>query len=90
MPWSAPTDPAELWPIRDGTHALGFSPRDLWDRLRVAKALGQLPGVAEALRKGQVSWSKGREIIRVAIPETQREWIERAGSAPADRRPPLS
>ena len=27
-----------------GTHALGLSPRDVWDRLRVARALRQLPG----------------------------------------------
>lgn len=62
-----------------GTHALGLSPRDVWDRLRVARALRQLPAVAAALRGGQLSWSKVREIIRVATPETAQEWLERAG-----------
>jgi len=62
-----------------GTHALGLSPRDVWDRLRVARALRQLPGVAAALRRGRLSWSKLREVIRVATPETEREWLERAG-----------
>ena len=61
-----------------GTHALGLSPRDVWDRLRVARALRQLPGVAAALRRGRLSWSKLREVIRVATPETEGEWLERA------------
>ena len=62
-----------------GTHALGLSPRDVWDRLRVARALRQLPEVAAALRRGRLSWSKLREIIRVATPETEGEWLEQAG-----------
>ena len=62
-----------------GTHALGLSPRDVWDRLRVARALRQLPAVAAALRRGRLSWSKLREVIRVATPETEGQWLERAG-----------
>ncbi len=62
-----------------GTQALGLSPRDVWDRLRVARALRDLPGVAAALREGRLSWSKVREVIRVATPATEQEWIARAG-----------
>ena len=61
-----------------GTHALGLSSRDVWDRLRVARALRELPGTAAALGRGQLSWSKVREIIRVATSATERGWIERA------------
>jgi len=71
-----------------GTHALGLSPRDVWDRLRVARALRQLPGVGAALRRGWLSWSKLREVIRVATPETEGEWLERSshvGSRPEPR-----
>jgi hypothetical protein len=62
-----------------GTQALGLNPSDVWDRLRVARALRDLPAVAAALREGRVSWSKVREIIRVATPATEQEWIARAG-----------
>jgi hypothetical protein len=61
-----------------GTHALGLSPRDVWDRLRVARALRELPAVAAALREGRLSWSKVREVIRVATPATEQDWITRA------------
>jgi hypothetical protein len=62
-----------------GTQALGLSPRDVWDRLRVARALRELPAVARALRAGRISWSKVRELVRVATPETEAAWLERAG-----------
>jgi hypothetical protein len=62
-----------------GTQALGLSSRDVWDRLRVARALRHLPGVAAALRRGRLSWSKVREIIRAATPATEQAWIARAG-----------
>jgi hypothetical protein len=58
--------------------ALGLSPRDVWDRLRVARALRELPEVAEALRRGRLSWSKAREIIRVATAATEQTWLARA------------
>ena len=61
-----------------GTHVLGLSPRDVWDHLRVARALRQLPETAAALRRGRLSWSKLREVIRVATRETEGEWLERA------------
>jgi hypothetical protein len=62
-----------------GTQALGLNPRDVWDRLRVARALRDLPATAAALRAGRLSWSKVREIIRVATPATEQEWLARAG-----------
>jgi hypothetical protein len=61
-----------------GTHALGLAPRDVWERLRVARALRELPAVRGALRHGRLSWSKVPELIRVVTPSTEREWITRA------------
>jgi hypothetical protein len=61
-----------------GTHALGLAPRDVWERLRIARALRDLPAVRAALRHGRLSWSKVRELIRVVTPETEREWLTRA------------
>jgi len=61
-----------------GTHALGLSPREVWERLRMARALHELPLIEAALRDGRLSWSKAREIIRVAAPETVKAWVARA------------
>ena len=61
-----------------GTHALGLLPREVWDRLRVARALRELGAIRTALLRGRLSWSKVREIIRVATPETESAWLDRA------------
>ena len=51
--------------------------------VRVARALEQLPVLSEAMRKGQVSYSKARALSRIATPETESELVElaRAGTA---------
>jgi hypothetical protein len=53
------------------------------ERVRVARALADLPLVSEALRKGEVSYSKVRAISRVATPETEGELLRlaKAGTA---------
>jgi len=54
----------------------GYQPRSLQERLRVAEALEGLPALARALSNGQLSWSAARELTRVAVYETEQEWIE--------------
>ncbi len=61
-----------------GTHALGLAPREVWERLRMARALQTLPGVTDAIRQGRLSWSKARELARIATPETETAWLARA------------
>jgi hypothetical protein len=61
-----------------GTHALGLAPREVWERLRMARALQALPGVVGAIHRGHLSWSKARELVRVATPETEAAWLARA------------
>jgi hypothetical protein len=61
-----------------GTHALGLAPREVWERVRMARALQVLPGVVRAIRQGRLSWSKARELVRVATPETEAAWLARA------------
>jgi len=61
-----------------GTHALGLAPREVWERLRMGRALQALPGVVGAIRRGRLSWSKARELVRVATPETEAAWLARA------------
>jgi hypothetical protein len=56
----------------------GYAPRFTQDRLRVAEALETLPQLAQALRSGAASWSCARELTRVATPDTEHAWLERA------------
>jgi hypothetical protein len=46
------------------------------ERLRVAKALQELPLVKQALWDGHLSYSKVRELTRVVAPETEERWCE--------------
>ncbi len=56
----------------------GYSPRTTQEKLRVAEALEELPKTSEALEAGTVNWSTVRELTRVAVAETEEEWLEAA------------
>ncbi|HSU41190.1 MAG TPA: HNH endonuclease [Polyangiaceae bacterium] len=56
----------------------GYGPRLTNDKLRVAEALEALPETAEELRAGTFSFSAVRELTRVAVPATEREWLQAA------------
>ncbi len=53
------------------------------ERVRVARALGTLPTLAEALARGELSYAKVRALTRVATPETEARLLAlgRAGTA---------
>jgi hypothetical protein len=53
------------------------------ERVRVARALGTLPRLAEALARGEISYAKVRAVTRVATPETEERLlaVARAGTA---------
>src|SRR5205807_667265 len=53
------------------------------ERVRVARALGTLPLLAQALAKGDLSYAKVRALTRVATPETEPRLLAvgRAGTA---------
>src|SRR5438552_2326132 len=53
------------------------------ERVRVARALGTLPLLAQALARGELSYSKARALTRVATPETEERLLAvgRAGTA---------
>ncbi len=53
------------------------------ERVRVARALGALPRLAEALARGELSYAKVRALTRVATPETEARLLAvgRAGTA---------
>src|SRR5947209_7995621 len=53
------------------------------EHVRVARALGTLPLLAQALARGELSYSKVRALTRVATPETEERLLAvgRAGTA---------
>ncbi len=57
---------------------LGHTPRVTEERLRVARALQELPELAHALETGSLHWTTVRELTRVATPETERQWLAAA------------
>ena len=74
------------WECRSCAHWLawhcGVDVRTAQDRVRVARALRDLPALAEAFAGGRLSYSQVRAITRVATPETESTWIDWAGHAP--------
>ena len=54
----------------------GYKPRWTEERLRVAEALEGLSELQQSLRDGAINWSTARELTRVAIADTEHEWLE--------------
>jgi hypothetical protein len=44
--------------------------------VHVHEALEELPALARALEAGEVNWSAVRELTRVAVSETESDWLE--------------
>jgi 5-methylcytosine-specific restriction endonuclease McrA len=62
---------------------VGLDPGAARERVRVARALGTLPRLADALARGELSYAKVRALTRVATPETEARLLAvgRAGTA---------
>src|SRR2546422_9280809 len=54
------------------------------EKVRVARALGTLPRLAQALARGGLSYAKGRALTRAATPETEEPLPAGGGRAPAE------
>src|SRR3989440_1615394 len=65
------------------TWRVGLDPGAVRERVRVARALGTLPRLAQALARGELSYAKVRGLTRVATPETEERLLAvgRAGTA---------
>jgi hypothetical protein len=57
---------------------LGFSRSRTAQFIRLAGSLHDLPGLRRSLARGEVSWTKAREVARVATPRTEKTWIDHA------------
>ena len=53
------------------------------EKVRVARALGDLPLLSDAMRHGRISYSKVRALTRVATPANERRLLHFAECAPA-------
>lgn len=83
--WLRRADEANVWRALGYVHALeyledvfGYAPRTAQERLRVARELGQLPMLEAELDGGNMPYSIVRGVTRVATPETEASWIEKA------------
>jgi hypothetical protein len=87
----------------DGWGGMGFISTAVWlswrigigsgaarEHVRVARALGELRLVDAAFAAGELSYAKVRAITRVAIPETEQEFIDIAMHATASQIEKLS
>jgi hypothetical protein len=61
--------------------ALGFSRTKTYEFIRLAEALDELPGLKGSIESGELPWTKAREVVKVATPETEQEWLTLAGSS---------
>jgi hypothetical protein len=64
---------------------LGYGPHAARERMRVARALVQLPETSAALARGLLSYSAVRELTRVAIAETEVEWLAKVETLAANQ-----
>lgn len=60
--------------------ALGFSRSKSYEFIRLAEALDELPGLKQGLESGELPWTKAREVVKVATPETEEAWLALAES----------
>jgi uncharacterized protein DUF222 len=65
---------------------VGLAPGAARERVRVARALGTLPQLTEALARGQLSYAEVRALTRVATPGTEARLVKVGAPAP----PPTS
>lgn len=57
---------------------LKFSKTRTGDFVQLARKLEQLPAVRRAVAKGDLGYTKAREIVKVASPENETGWVEAA------------
>ncbi len=62
---------------------IGLAPGAARERVRIARALGYLPRISAAMKRGELSYSKVRALTRAARPETEQDLLgfARAGTA---------
>jgi len=60
------------------SEGLGFSRSKTYQFIRLAGDLQKLPLLRRAVARGEIGWTKARELVKVITFETQKEWIAKA------------
>ncbi len=60
----------------------GLGPHSTRERIRVGRALRSLPQIEGALVSGELSYSRAREVTRVATPGDESAWLDLACTLP--------
>jgi hypothetical protein len=60
----------------------GLGPHGARERIRVGRALRSLPRIEEAIVSGELSYSRAREVTRVATPGDESAWLDLARTLP--------
>ena len=63
------------------TCALGFSRTRAADFIRLAARLDELPRIRDSIAAGELGYTKARELVKVASPDTEQHWLDAATSA---------
>jgi len=76
-------------PVQYVMENLKYEKSEAYEIVDVAKALPYLPRSAEAFERGEISWSKLKQIVPVATAETEEAWLSfaqthRAGALKAE------
>ncbi len=58
--------------------ALGFTPSKTSQFVRLAGALESLPRLRRSVARGELGWTKAREVAKVATPRSESRWIAAA------------
>lgn len=56
---------------------LGFEDRKTRSLLNMAERFEELPRLKAAFQKGDIPWTKAREVVKVATPKTEAKWLDR-------------
>ena len=62
----------------------GLAPGPAREHVRVARALGELPKLSDAMRRGRISYSKVRAVTRVAAPDNEQTLLDVALAGTAE------
>ena len=63
---------------------LGMSAREARDLLAAGRALPELPLIDRAFAEGRLWWTKVRQLIKVANPQHEQEWLRKACELTSD------
>jgi hypothetical protein len=59
-------------------HYFHYEHTSTYNRIHVAEALERLPRITEAFDRGKIGWSILMEIVSVASPQSEEEWLKKA------------